>query len=177
MKIMKSELKNMIKEVLREELSKNFLKEELDLVGQELKKISDYEIEYEGFDEDWYRDKWNYSSDRHDQDSGTYRFNDFTYKVAAVDLFEFLIDFLQKKAEEPITSALMTEYKKLMDAWYNSEEGEEEARTSEALDLYTVRNLHELAELYYDDVKEYFSDQAHEWAKEYLDPVDDEYYY
>ena len=175
MKITKSELKQMIREVLREELTKKPLKEELDPVDQILNKTPDYELEYEGYDEDWHEDKFDPSSlYGHDQDYGTYHFDDFTYAVEARELFEYLVDFLQDKAQEPITSDLMAEYKKLMDAWYAAE-GEEEDRACEVMELYVAQHLEELAQLYDKDIHAHYEERAYEWARENLDPVEDEY--
>lgn len=156
------------------EASEN-LKEAVDPVDEVLKQTPDYELEYEGFDEDWYQDKWNPNSlYGHDQDYGTYHYNDFTYTVDAESLFEYLIDMLQTKAQEPITSDFMAEYKKLMDAWYKAE-GEEEDRACQAMELYVAKNLHELADLYYKDIEKYYSEDAYEWAGENLDPAEPDY--
>lgn len=147
------------------------LEEAVDPVDEVLNKTPDYELEYEGYDEDWYEDKWNYNTMDHDQDYGTYHIPDYTYEVDADSLFEYLVDLLQDKAQEPGTNELMTEYKKLMDAWYKAE-GDEEARACAAMELWVAQHLHELADLYYEDIKEYYSDRAHEWSIENVEPDD-----
>jgi hypothetical protein len=150
------------------------LEEAVNPVDEILAKTPDYELEYEGFDEDWYEDKWNYNTMDHDQDYGTYHFDDFTYEVDATGLFEYLVDLLQDKAEENPTDEVMVEYKKLIDAWYKAE-GEEEDRACAAMELYVAQHLHELADLYYKDIQEHYSDSAYEWAKESLEPSEPDY--
>ena len=145
------------------------LKESADPVDEILAKTPDYELEYEGYDEDWYKDKWNYNTMSHDQDYGTHHIPDYTYAVDAVSLFEYLVDLLQEKAKEPITNELMAEYKKLMDAWYKAE-GEEEDRASAAMELYIAQHLHEFAELYEEEIAEKYSDAAYEWSLENVEP-------
>lgn len=147
-----------------------------DPVDQILRQLPDYELEYEGYDEDWYEDKWNYSIMDHDQDYGTYHFDDFTYEVDATSLFECLVDLLQDKAQEEVTAEVMVEYKKLMQAWYDAE-GEEEERACAAMELYVAQHLHELADLYKKDITKYYNDSAYEWASENLEPMEDWDYY
>lgn len=148
----------------------------VDPVDQILSQLPDYELEYEGYDEDWYEDKWNYSIMDHDQDYGTYHFDDFTYEVDATSLFEYLVDLLQDKAQEEVTAEVMVEYKKLMQAWYDAER-EEEDRACAAMELYVAQHLHELATLYKKDVTEYFKEAAYKWAGENLEPMEDWDYY
>ena len=150
--------------------------ETVDPVDEILKQTPDYELEYEGYDEDWYKDKFDPTSlYGHDQDYGTHHYNDFTYAIDAVRLFEYLADdLLQDKAQEPITSDLMAEYKKLMDAWYAAK-GDEEDRACDAMELYIATHLHELADLYSKDIEEHYKDDAYEWAYENLDPAEDDW--
>lgn len=160
-----------------EDLWDGVLTEEADPVDQELEKLDDYELEYEGFEDDEVTDGFDPNSwYGHTQKVKTYYFDDFTYKVEAKDLFEYLMDFLQDKIEESSTSAIMNEYKKLAQAWWDAE-GEEERRACAVVELYVAQNLFELADLYYNDIQEHYSEEAYEWALEHLNPRDewDEY--
>lgn len=148
------------------------LEEAVDPVDEVLNKTPDYELEYEGFDSEWSEDKFDPNSwYGHYTVDGTDHYNDFTYKIDAGSLFEYLVDLLQDKAQEPVTNELMTEYKKLMDAWYKAE-GEEETKACAAMELWVAQHLHELADLYYEDIVEYNRESAYEWASENLEPDD-----
>ena len=209
MKITKSELRQLIQETLREELSKKSLKEErefrsefarlmstpegrkeldtmprdewtkllladraADPVEQLLNKTKDYELDYKSFSRDWEEDKFDPNSAYgHYQDYGTDYYSDFSYPVKAHTLYEYLNDLLAEKVKEPSTSELMAEYKKLYQAW-QSATGEAEDIALEALELFQAQNLYDLADLYIDEVKEHFSEDAYDWASENLEPDD-----
>ena len=175
MKIKTSELKQLLREALKEELTARALKEdaaeEAEVTVDDILADADgYEIEYEGWEND-------ISTDHFDSFSGHYQtpkfeyYDDFTYYVEPVDLFEYLVDLLQEKAKEANTSELMTEYKKLMDAWYKAE-GDEEDRACAAMELWVAQHLHELADMFSKDITDHFWEEAYDWAERNLRPID-----
>lgn len=163
MKITKTELKQLIRETLREELAKKSLKEELDPVDQILRQLPDYELEYEGYDYEWYEDKWNYDTMDHDQDYGTDHFDDFTYSVDATSLYETVFDILQEKVEEPVESDLMRKCKELMQAWWQvSDDEDKEAEPLAAVELFVAQNLEAFADICYDELLVAYEERAYE---------------
>ncbi len=161
MKITKNELKQLIRETLREELAKESLREELDPVDQILRQLPDYELEYEGYDYEWYEDKWNYDTMDHDQDYGTDHFDDFTYSVDATSLYETVFDILQEKVQGPVESDLMRKCKELMQAWWRAE-GDEEAEPLAAVELFVAQNLEDFADMCYEELLAEYKEQAYE---------------
>lgn len=205
MKIKKSELKQLIRETLREALTeeKVFRSEykrlmstpegrkqykempfeqrqalykadcEVDPVDQILKKTPDYELEYEGFEEDWYEDHFDPGSYYgHYQTGGVYNVDDFIYKIDAVTLYEFLADFLNGKLKETSPYTLTNEYNKLAQACIDAEGTDEEEVVNEVADVFLAQNLHDFAEIYYEDLLKYYHDDAYEWARDHLDILD-----
>jgi hypothetical protein len=163
MKITKADLRQLIRETLREELAKKPLKEELDPVDQILNKLPDYELEYEGYDYEWYRDKWNYNTMDHDQDYGTDHYDDFTYSVDATSLYETVFEILQEKVSGPVTDKLMIECKKLMQAWWQvSDDKDKEAEPLAAVELFVAQNLFEFADMCYEELLKEYEDSAYE---------------
>jgi hypothetical protein len=146
---------------------------EVDPVDQILKKTPDYELEYEGFEEDWYEDHFDPGSYYgHYQTGGVYNVNDFIYKIDAVTLYEFLADFLNGKLKETSPYSLTNEYNKLAQACIDAEGTDEEEAVNEVADVFLAQNLHDFAEIYYEDLLKYYHDDAYEWARDHLDILD-----
>lgn len=209
MKIKKSELKQLIRGMLREALTeeKEFRSEykklmstpegrkqfrelpleqqtalykadmEVDPVDQILKKTPDYELEYDGFSEDWYEDHFDPGSYYgHYQTTGVNNFDDFTYEIDAVSLWEYMVDILDKKIEESSPYSLTNEYKKLVQDCIAADGTEEEDAVNEVANVFLAKNLHDFADLYYEDLLKLCSERAYEWARDHLDPMDDGWY-
>lgn len=129
--------------------------------------INDFEFDYEGWEETGVKPGFDPgTSDGYYETEETYEHDDFTYKVDAVSMFEVLRDeILPEHSNKISNSALAVEYKNLETAWENStKETEDEA--GEALDLFLANNLEILVEDFYDELKEYFSERAYEWAND-----------
>ena len=166
MKITKTELKQLIRETLREELAKKSLKEELDPVDQILRQLPDYELEYEGYDYDWDEDKFDPNSQYgHYQVAHTSRLDDFVYTVDATSLYETVFDILQEKVEGPVESDLMKKCKELMQAWWKASEAEE-AKHLAAVELFVAQNLEEFADMCYNELLAEYKEQAYEGKPE-----------
>ncbi len=204
MKITRSELKEMIKEVLREELSKKPLKEEkefrselkrllstpegrakfdsmpwkerqplydedrkVDPVEITLNNTEDFELEYGGFTDDWYEDRWDpNSSYGHYQDTGTTRHGDFTYAVEASDMYEYIGSELLSIEKNHNKSPYVKEYFRLSDIWdatpINTVEADE---AEEAMNLYLAQNLDEFFKIYEKEIHDHYMEDAYDWAR------------
>ena len=140
---------------------------EVDPVDQILNTTDDFELEYDGFEVEWYEDHFDPSSSYgHYQTGGTDYHPDFTYKVNAINMFETLRDdILPKHAEKVTDSTLVTEYRKLAQAWENSTDATE-AETGDAMELYIAKNLEELVDTFIDEILEHYKEEALEWAHE-----------
>ena len=155
----REQLKNMPWEKRKELLDAD---REVDPVEQILKQFPDYDLEYEGYDYEWYRDKWNYNTMNHDQDYGTDHYDDFTYSVDATSLFETVFDILQEKVKEPTESDLMKKCKELMQAWWQvSNDADKEAEPLEAVELFVAQNLEYFADMCYEELLTEYEDQAY----------------
>lgn len=127
--------------------------------------MDDFEFEYDGFEEEGYEDHFD-PRYGHSQTSKTYEHDDYTYKVDAVDMFEFMRDiFLPKNADKISDVELAAEYKKLETAWENSTE-ETEAAACEALEIFLAKNLEKFVNIFYSELKDYFSEKAYDWARD-----------
>jgi hypothetical protein len=157
--------------------SKDTLQEEqtIDPVDEILKTYDDFEFDYDGWTEDGFEDHFNpFSSYGHYQTSKTYNYDDFTYKIGAVDMFELLVDFLpkivkiKKNYDSDSEVELINEYKKLEQAWMDSSKEEEES-TGRALDLFIAENLEALVNTFYYELQNHCKDDAYEWAGDNLE--------
>lgn len=170
MKITKSELKEMIREVLKEELAKKPLKEEVDPLTQVLNELGAIELEYEGFNDDWFEDRFDPNSNYgHYQVTGSTGYNDFTYKVEAGDLFDFIEEYCLSEEKDSSKSPEVAEYLRLKNIYEATDFGTEESDEAfDAMNLYLAQNLEKFFEVYEKDVYDYFEEQAQEWARENL---------
>lgn len=210
MKITRTELKEMIKEVLREELSKKPLVEEkefrselrklwstpegrakydsmtwderiplhnedrkVDPVDIALAKLDDFELEYGGFDREWHKDHWDPNSDYgHYTVDGADYYDDFTYKVEATDMFEYLTTCLEQE-KNPGRSPFIKEYFRLTDIWEAAPDYSIESTEAEdAMNLYLINNIDEFFKIYEEDIYDHFQEDAYDWAGDHLHPVD-----
>lgn len=202
MKVTKTELKEMIRTVIKEELSNTVLKEEKEFrseyarlmstpegrekyfslpyeeqnelrkadramnpVARELDALDDFRLEYDGFEYEWFEDhfdpgRWH----GHYQTSGTDYHDDFIYKVDPSTMFETMRDnIIPKFASKYPTDKLLSEYNKLDNLFQNAGP-EEEDKLGEACDLFLAQNLESFVDLFLDEVTEYFSEDANDWA-------------
>ena len=171
MKLTKTELKEMIKEVLREELSKKPLKEDLSRVDQELAKLEDFELEYGGYEDEWYEDRWDPMSQHgHYQNSGTTRHGDFTYTVSAEDMFEYIGSELLSIERNPEKSPLIKEVFRLSQAWDDAYDkygdSVETDKAEEELNLYIIQHLDEFFTIYEKESYAHYEEAAYDWSRD-----------
>ena len=144
---------------------------QIDPVQAELDKYGDIEIEYDGFDTEWYEDKWNYSRMDHDQDCGIDHYRAFTYSKEVGDIFELLRDtIIDKYIDKVPANEILTKYKELSNALDQSSPDTED-KIIEALELHIAKNLEEFLSIFYDYVADYYWEDAKEWALDHFEPV------
>jgi hypothetical protein len=135
-----------------------------DPVMQALKKkhYSDFEFDYEGWEEEGYED--HFDPDRGHWDTAkTYVHPDFTYTVEPVDMLQVLVeDILSTCDPSKYNSNILNEYKKLEAAWINATpENEEEA--CEVVELFVIEHLEEFVDMFYSELHEYYRERAYDW--------------
>jgi hypothetical protein len=142
-----------------------------DPVQQILNKASDIEFEFGGFSRDRFKDKWSHTTGHYTKD-WTDRYDNFTYMVDAITVFEDIRDkMIPKYIDKVEQSPLIIECKKVFDAWNNSTP-ETEAKTGEIFDLFIANNLEALAEVFNNQLKEEYEEEAENWAEENIEPSD-----
>lgn len=146
---------------------------EADPVQKILNDTPDFEFEYEGFERDWYEDRFDPNSwYGHYQVGGTDYYSDYTYSKDAGDVFEDLRDTIIDKYIDKVTdSELLAKYRELKKAWDESDDETEDA-ACEALEVFIAENLELLVDIFYDQLTEHYAEDAEEWAYEHLDPDD-----
>lgn len=138
---------------------------ELDPVDEILNDYDSIKFDYDGFTVEGYEDHFDPRYGHWDT-AETYEHDDFTYDVDAVSMFEFLRDtFLPKNVNKISDVELATEYKKLESAWENSTDETEDA-ACEALEIFLAKNLEEFVNIFYYELKEYYSEEAYDWARD-----------
>ena len=151
---------------------------EADPVIKELETLGDFEFEYDGFDSEWYEDRFDPGSwYGHYQVGGTYSYPDFTYTVSPEDVFETLRDsIIGKYADKVKPTEILSTYLQLEKTWSEADDDNED-ELGEAIDLYLAKNLNAFVDLFMEQLSEYYQEDAHEWAEENLDPVEEDDYY
>ena len=144
-----------------------------------LKKMPAFELEYKGFDREWYKDRFDPNLwGGHYTENGTDHIDDFTYEVEAEEMFEFVRDLVDEsitKGTAPKSELIDELAKRFPPKQYTSTE--EEQADNDAYDLFIAKHLEEFVELFMDDVLEHFQDEAYQWAEEHLEPADDDDYW
>jgi hypothetical protein len=146
---------------------------EVDPVQQKLNELEDYEFEYDGFEREWYEDRFDPNSwYGHYQVGGTHSYGSYTYKQDAVTVFEDVRDeMIPKFADKVKQSDLIKKCKELDYAAEHATDDTEDAAI-EALELFIVENLDDLVDEFYQPLLAKYAEQAREWAEEHLDPED-----
>ncbi len=167
----RAELNNMMKNDRKKWLELVDADKAVDQVEQALKNAKDIELEYEGFSDDWFEDRFDPGSWwGHYQDEGSCYYPDYTYKVDARDMLETLgVTILPKYAAKFANNELVKEWQRLDKAWENStDETEDEA--NEAIDLFIIKNMESFVDLFLDQIIDYYADDAREYAINHLEP-------
>lgn len=131
----------------------------------------DIELEYDDFSNDWFEDHFNPDSG-HYQTTGTDYYSDYTYTRDAVDVYETLRDEVIPEYKDKVPSSkLLSDYLALEQTWENSTE-ENESETCEAMELFLATHLEEFAEIFNNQLIDYYAEEAEEWALDSLEPTD-----
>jgi hypothetical protein len=149
---------------------------DLDPVDKILHDLPHIKLEYEGFEDDWCEDHFN-SADGHWQTGGTYYYDDFVYPVDAVDMFECLRDRILEKPGAKVSNELVAKYVELQKAWENTETPEEEEARGDEMELFLAQHLKEFVEIFNDELLDFFSERAYDWAVDHVDHYDDDDYW
>lgn len=152
-----------------------FLEEvaEPDPVDKVLLDTPDIELEYCGFSNKYTKDHFDPGSWRgHYQTSGSDYYGDFTYKVDPVTMFETIRDdIIPEYASKYPTNELLCEYIRL-DKLFQEAPTETAEELGETCDLFLAQNLENFVDLFVDELTKYFSEDAHDWARDSLEPDD-----
>ncbi len=140
----------------------------------------DFEIEYDGYTDNWEEDAWDYDSQSHTTISRSRRYDDFTYEVSPEEIFEILRDFIiDKYINKPgyiekalkayasgfISPDLATEgvadlrkvvadYQKFQELWKTDE------TAGDKLDIYIADHLDAFFVLFYAPIQKRYRDRA-----------------
>lgn len=139
---------------------------EPDEVDKILFGIEDFEFEYDGWTEEGSVDHFDPRYGHWDT-SKTYDYDDFTYTVNAVEIFEVLRDKLLPKIDiSKVKDPLVIEYKKLEAILENSNK-ETEAMNADALDMFLAKNLEEFVDIFYYELQKAYEEKAYGWARDW----------
>ena len=145
----------------------------------------DFELEYEGFVDDWEEDRFDPDSRYgHYTVSKSTAYDDHSYSVSAYEIFETLADSIiprnmklswfaknriQKKEHELRYSsskeAVISKLKKLVEDYYKLEALCTELDDPEKLDIFIADNLETFFELFYDELEDYYMEEARDQAR------------
>ena len=157
-------------------------------VDSELDKMldsyDDIELEYDGFEREWYEDHYSHISG-HYTTGGTTRYPDFTYEIDATSAYEAIDTVLYRYSSGKIKTSLPSDkYAQEVFKLYTNKKNTKNDAAAEMIAhfeyvYYITYNLEELVAVFYDEIKEIHYKYAMEWAEEYLegDYDDDGYDY
>jgi hypothetical protein len=145
------------------------------LVNELLNKTGNFVIEYEGFDEDYDEDHWDYSSESHYQTTSTAHYSDFEYELEAGDVWEDIVNLSQEDIDKHkfIQSAEDTE---LLNTFVKLQKETEEAPKDQAtlywnrLGVFVAENLDDLFGIFYGYFYDHYEELAYEWALDNVAP-------
>jgi hypothetical protein len=145
-----------------------------DEIDKVLHQYDDFEIEYAGFESEWYEDHFDPGSYwGHYQTDGVNDYSDFTYEVDAVSIFETLRDtILPKKGESKADDPVVKEWLRLNELAVETAGTPEEDKALYELELFLAKNLDSFFKTFIKEISEYYKEDAQEWAVENLDPID-----
>lgn len=143
----------------------------VDPVQQILNNTSNIGFEFEGFDRERYKDKWDPNTGHYTKD-WTDSYDSFTYTQDATTVFEDIRDeMIPKYIDKVEQDSTVQECKKLYDAWQSSTE-ETEEETGDKFELFVAQNLEDLAVVFNEYLIEKYREAAEEWAEEHREPIE-----
>ena len=136
------------------------------------KKIGTISLEYDGFSDDWSEMVSDPGSDYgYYERCGSRSIPDYIYEADITDVLEVLDDLVYDD-ETNANHELVKEYKRLRDIWEDASE-ETETATLEAWELFTLENIDDFVDLFYDGLISHFSERAEEYAREHVNPYNE----
>lgn len=157
-----------------ERLNKLSSQELYDRTTDILKTINDIELEYDGFDTEWDTVDIYASIAQNDYVTNTHSgyVSDFIYELDSGAAFEFIRDRLDLLSLEQIKALNMANKDILADLYAKLNEAGA-ANDSEtymySIDLFVAENLEALVEIFYNQLRSKYKNDAYEWAEEHLD--------
>ncbi len=160
-----------------EEFSK-LVKADDDEINKIINEYDYFEFDYDGFVCEWCEDHfdpglaWGHYQTEHEAEHEAY-----TYCVDAVNIFELLADnLIMKNADKHADNGYVQEYIKLNKvsekAWeavykagFNTVRHKEIDMADAALERFLATNLDYFVDIFYDELTEYYADEAREWAE------------
>jgi hypothetical protein len=163
-------------EAMWEDKVENFIDEKTEkIVDDLLGKVDDFVIEYEGFDEEYDEDHWDYSSESHYQTTSTVHYGDFEYEVDAGDVWEGIVNLSQEEIEKHKFTP-STESSEVLNTFIKLQKEAESAPKDQStlywnrLGVFVAENLDKLFNIFYSYFQDEYEELAYEWARESLDP-------
>lgn len=166
--------------------------DEKDPVDRILAKIPCIVLDYSSFTKEYTQDHFDPRLDHgHYQTSKEHLWPEFEYEVDTVDMFETVRDKIIPKYINKTKSSvskyryssfakslttLDTELKNLYTTYKNASP-ETEAEACQALELFIAQNLESIVILFENWIKEYYAEDAEEWAENNLDSMDPRDYF
>jgi hypothetical protein len=143
------------------------------IVDELLDKADPCIIEYEGFDDEYTKDHWDYSSESHYQTSSTLHYSDFEYEIEVGDAWYDIVNILQKDLDKVIKSNKPSE---LLNTFIKLQKETEAASKDQAtlywnrLGVFVAENFDGLFEIFYSYLYDKYEELAYEWALDNVDP-------
>ena len=141
-----------------------------------------FELEYDGYIEDWEQDAWDYDASQYTTVSRTTEYDDYTYEITDEQLLDSLKYILDKKRLTPAKIAevvkkiesqyrysaykaqVVSEAKKLI-ADYQKLAAicEQDESLSEKLEIFIIDHIEDFFFVFNDDIKEYYENDAKDY--------------
>lgn len=139
-----------------------------ELVNKLINEHDDFDLEYEGFEQEWHEDHFDPALPYgHYDTGGTTWHDDFTYNKDAGDMFELIRDtILPKYLNHPKYKnlSLVSDFAELDDAYNKATSEEEQQIILDEQDLLVAGNLDSLFDSFDTIIVSRYSDEAYEWA-------------
>jgi hypothetical protein len=140
-----------------------------DEINELIWAFNEFEFEYDGFEDEWYEDHFNPNSwYGHYQTGGSGSYDDYTYTVDATIVFEVIRDTIIPEYASKKNDELASEGLKLYNTWNDALGAAEELITCWAYERFLAENLDIFVDIFYDELHEYYEDDAKEWALDHV---------
>lgn len=140
------------------------------LISKVIDPLPDIKFEYDGFFDDSADDRVYYSAFTYTKEAGEVyllisgEYPDGGYKY-----------FTSKCSKKVLANETVQKWIELNKAYENASIAEEDDAW-ETLCIFEIENFEELADLFSDVLHDYYEEDAHEWAIDYREPEDDDYF-